>query len=76
MPGAGGVPVYLVTIRGQFACHACTGPAGAKAPSGTYISLVVDAKTLTVLDFGLSPNMPPVAPATPGPVTYLIGRRR
>jgi hypothetical protein len=70
------VPVYLVTIRGQFVCNACTGPAGAKAPSGRYISLVVDAKGFTGMDFGISPKPPPVAPASLGPVTYLIGQRR
>lgn len=71
-----GARVYLVTIRGQFACNTCTGPAGAKAPSGTYISLVLDAKSFTGLDFGMSPKRPPVAPASLGPVTYLIGQRR
>jgi hypothetical protein len=76
IPGADGVPVYLVTIRGHFVCDTCTGPAGSKAPTGTFISLVVDAKTFTGLDFGISPKPPPVAPASLGPVTYLIGRRQ
>jgi hypothetical protein len=76
IPGADGVPVYLMTIRGRFVCNTCTGPAGSKAPAGTYMSLVVDAKTFTGLDFGLSPKPPPVAPASLGPVTYLIGHRR
>jgi hypothetical protein len=76
IPGADGVPVYLVTIRGRFVCNTCTGPPGSKAPTGTYISLVVDAKTFAGLDFGLSPKPPPVAPASLGPVTYLIGHRR
>ena len=75
IPGADGIPVYLVTIRGHFVCNTCTGPPGSKAPTGTYISLVVDAKTFTGLDFGLSPKPPPVAPASLGPVTYLIGPR-
>lgn len=55
IPGADGTPVYLVTIRGEFVCDTCTGPAGSKATSGTYISLVVDARTFTGLDFGMSP---------------------
>ena len=67
------IPVYLVTIHGHFVCDTCTGPAGAKAPRGTYISVVVDAKSFTGMDFGLSPKQPPVAPASLGPVTYLIG---
>ena len=75
IPGADGVPVYLVTIRGHFVCNTCTGPPGSKAPTGTYISLVIDARTFTGLDFGLSPKPPPVAPTSLGPVTYLISRR-
>lgn len=76
IPGADGVRVYLVTIRGHFVCNTCTGPPGSKAPTGTYISLVIDAKTFSGLDFGISPKPPPVAPASLGPVTYLIGHRR
>jgi hypothetical protein len=76
IPDAKGVRVYLVTIRGHFVCDTCTGPAGSKAPTGTYISLVVEAKTFTGLDFGISPKPPPVAPASLGPVTYLIGHRQ
>jgi hypothetical protein len=49
-------------------------PAGAKAPTGRYLSLVVDARTFRGLDFGISAKPPPVAPASLGPVTYLTGR--
>lgn len=73
IPGADGVPVYLVTIRGHFVCGLCSHPSGAKTPTGSYMSLVLDAKTLTGLDFGLSSKPPPVVPASLGPVTYLIG---
>lgn len=69
------VPVYLVTIRGQFVCDTCTGPSGSKAPTGRYMSLVLDARTFFGSDFGLSNRPPPVSPASLGPVTYLIGRR-
>jgi hypothetical protein len=73
VPGNTGVAVYLLTIRGHFVCDYCTGPAGSKAPTGRYISLVLNAKTLREMDFGLAPKAPPVAPASLGPVTYLIG---
>jgi hypothetical protein len=73
VPGADGVPVYLVTLRGHFAADAAPGPLGAPAPTGTYLSIVVDARTFQVLDFGLSPSPPPVSPASLGPVTYLTG---
>jgi hypothetical protein len=63
--------VYLVTIKGHFVCDLCTGPLGSRAPTGTYLSLVVDAKTFYGTDFGLGPKPPPVAPASLGPVTYL-----
>jgi hypothetical protein len=67
------VAVYLVTIRGRFVCNLCSRPPGAKAPRGRYISIVLDARTFNGMDDGLSPNRPPVAPASLGPVTYLIG---
>jgi hypothetical protein len=63
--------VYLVTIKGHFVCDLCTGPSGSSAPTGTYLSLVVDAKTFYGTDSGLGPKPPPVAPASLGPVTYL-----
>jgi hypothetical protein len=74
VPGAGGVLVFLVTMQGHFAANAAPGPPGAAAPTGRYLSIVVDARTFQVLDFGLSPNPPPVWPASLGPVTYLIDR--
>jgi hypothetical protein len=73
VPGSGGVPVFLVTMRGRFVAYDASVPPGAAAPTGTYLSLVVDAKTFQALDFGLSPKPPPVSPASLGPVTYLIG---
>ena len=73
VPGSAGVRVFLVTMQGHFVANDFTGPPGAKAPVGTYLSLVVDAKTFQGLDFGISPKPPPVSPASLGPVTYLIG---
>ena len=72
-PGAGGVPVFLLTMRGHFAATAASRPPGAAAPAGSYLSIVVDARTFQVLDSGLSPSPPPVPPANLGPVTYLTG---
>ena len=73
VPGSNDVAVYLLTIRGHFACNYCTGPPGSKAPTGRYMSLVLNAKTLREMDFGLAPKAPPVAAASLGPVTYIIG---
>jgi hypothetical protein len=74
VPGTGRASVYLVTMRGHFIAYGSSPPAGAALPAGEYLSLVVDARTFRVLDFGLSPTPPPVAPASLGPVTYLAGR--
>jgi hypothetical protein len=74
VPGADGVLVFLVTMRGHFVANAAPRPPGAAAPTGRYLSIVVDAKTFQMLDFGLSPQQPPVSPASLGPVTYLIDR--
>jgi hypothetical protein len=71
--GAGDVPVFLVTMRGNFVATGASLPPGAAEPAGRYLSIVVDARTFQVLDSGLSPGPPPVSPASLGPVTYLAG---
>lgn len=76
VPGAYGLRVYLVTMRGHFTAYGSSPPSGAALPAGEYLSLVVDAATFQVLDFGLSATPPPVPPASFGPVTCLIGRER
>jgi hypothetical protein len=50
--------VYLVTMKGHFV-------------DGTYMSIVLNAKTFQTMDFGLGAKPPPVASARLGPVTYL-----
>jgi hypothetical protein len=73
VPGSAHVTVFLLTMRGRFTATEATGPPGAKAPAGRYLSLVIDAKSFRGLDFGISPKPPPVPPASLGPVTYLTG---
>jgi hypothetical protein len=63
--------VYLVTMKGHFIAKEASVPAGAHAPTGIYLSLVVNAKTFQATDFGLGFKPPPVSPASLGPVTYL-----
>jgi hypothetical protein len=63
--------VYLVTMKGHFVAEDVPTPSGAHAPTGMYLSIVINAKSLEFLDFGLSPKPPPVAPSRFGPVTYL-----
>jgi hypothetical protein len=74
LPGSAHVKVFLITMRGHFTARNATGPPGAKAPTGRYLSLVIDAKTFQGLDFGISPNPPPIPSASLGQVTYLSGR--
>jgi len=62
--------VYLLTIKGHFVCGLCSVPPGSHALTGTYLSLVVDARTFAGTDSGIGPK-PPVPPARFGPVTYL-----
>ncbi|HXS62038.1 MAG TPA: hypothetical protein VN767_04140, partial [Streptosporangiaceae bacterium] len=69
-PGAKLV-VYLVTIKGHFVCNLCSGPPGAHAPTGTYMSIVINAKNFKGTDSGISHKPPPVSPAQFGPVTHL-----
>ncbi len=60
-------------MRGHFVATKASRPPGAAAPTGSYLSIVVDARTFQMLDYGLSPSPPPVSPASLGPVTYLTG---
>ena len=48
--------VYLVTVKGHFVARAASVPPGAHLPTGTYMSMVINAKTFTGLEFGLGPN--------------------
>ena len=73
LPGSAHVKVFLITMRGHFTAREATGPAGAKAPTGRYLSLVIDAQTFQGLDFGISPSPPPVSPAGLGQVARLPG---
>jgi hypothetical protein len=75
-PAGNGAVVYLITIKGKFVGDYASVPAGAKLPTGNYMSIVVNARTFAITDWGLSPKAPPVAPASLGPVRYLIGAPR
>lgn len=72
VPGDTRTQVFLVTMLGRFTAYDSSPPAGAALPTGRYLSVVVDARTLVVLDIGLSTKPPPVAPVSLGQVSYLI----
>jgi hypothetical protein len=63
--------VYLVTMKGHFIATMASTPPGQPLPTGGYLSIVVNAKTLQTMDWGLSHRPPAVAPARIGPVIYL-----
>ena len=72
VPGTNGVPVFLVTMRGHFPATATSRPPGAAAPTGGYLSIVVDARTFQVLNSGSAPaRRRSHPPASAG--TYLTG---
>jgi hypothetical protein len=58
---------YLIAVRGHFTCNACSVPPGAKTPTGSVITLVVDAKTGRGTDGGIGNRYPQLAKL--GPVT-------
>jgi hypothetical protein len=69
--GQGATVVYLVTMKGHFTASEASVPAGAALPTGSYLSVVVNARTFRITDSGLSPKAPPVSPASLGPVRRL-----
>jgi hypothetical protein len=58
---------YLIAIRGHFTAFDASYPPGSKPPTGTVLTLVVDARTGRVSDGGLGNRYPPLAEL--GPVT-------
>jgi len=47
-------PAYLVQLHGHFTALGASVPAGAKLPTGTYLSFIVDASSGSVIDWGVS----------------------
>lgn len=66
-------PAYLITMKGNFTEDDVSVPPGAKAPTGAYITLVVDARTMQSTDFGIGADAGPDPASALGPVTYLKG---
>jgi hypothetical protein len=56
---------YLIAVRGHFTEFGAPIPPGAKPPTGTVITLVVDARTGQVTDDGVSNRYPPLAELAP-----------
>jgi hypothetical protein len=52
---------YLIAERGHFAFKDATRPAGARAPTGSVLTLVVNASTSQITDSGLSNRYPDLA---------------
>ena len=58
---------YLIAERGTFIAQYASRPPGAAAPRGSVITLIVNATTGLVSDYGISNDYPPLAKL--GPVT-------
>jgi hypothetical protein len=51
--------------------RACSHPQGARTPTGTYLTLVMNVNGNGPVDFGLGPYRPAADPDALGPVTHL-----
>jgi hypothetical protein len=71
LPYAAGAAVYLITMKGHFTGRSAVISAGTAPPTGTYLSLVISARTFAVIYSALSREAPIVSPAVLGPVRYL-----
>lgn len=52
---------YLIAMRGHFVFRDASPPSGARMPTGSVLTLVVDASTGSVTDLGLSNRYPDLA---------------
>jgi hypothetical protein len=55
---SGNRDVWAVQVEGvhEFVCRSCSRPWGAAPPRGRFITVVIDAETFEVTDWGLAPN--------------------
>jgi hypothetical protein len=49
---------YLIVLHGHFVGHAAKLPRGAELPRGAVLTIVVDARTNLVTDWGISDRTP------------------
>jgi hypothetical protein len=49
--------VYVLVLRGHFTCNLCSHPLGARAPSGTIATLVLDHRSFRTLEFGINSKL-------------------
>jgi hypothetical protein len=63
----GSQDVYAVVMRGRFDANSVAVPPGVQSPTGSVLTLVIDATTGEMTDFGIQNTIPNLA--TLGPVT-------
>ena len=58
IPGSESVPVYAVVMTGHFISHRGGPPSPRQRPplTGSTLAVILDARTLTLMDLGLSDN--------------------
>jgi hypothetical protein len=64
--GDDGHDLFVVTAQGHFVGNAAHPPPGLPLPTGTELSMVVDAHTGEVLDWGLTPTPSNLTPLGQG----------
>ncbi len=69
VPHASSRPVYLIVMTGNFTVNA--GPPGGRAPTGKYMSIIIDAQTFKAIGLGLSNRPPAISLRRLGEVSVL-----
>jgi len=59
-------PTYMLVVEGDFVADNAPGPAGAPAPTGSVLTLVLDPSIGGVLDFGVLNSVPDLTALGPG----------
>jgi hypothetical protein len=70
VPQGAGQTVYLIVMKGKFTANFPM-PAGARKPTGTYLSITLNPATFQLMDLGLSYRAPSVSLSRFGPVSIL-----
>ena len=66
-------PTYVLVVEGDFVANNAPRPAGAPAPTGSVVTLVLDPSIGGVLDFGVRNSVPDLTALGPGADLGLSG---
>jgi hypothetical protein len=74
IPGSAHRNVYLVVMKGNFTLSNAPRPPQSKAPTGHYLVIAFDPKTLELVGLSLRDRAPSISLRSIGPVSNLIAR--